>query len=172
VRSLPPGLTTREMGPLDISASMSLVARCDETYAEWAGEWRQPPEAEELERWERFFTSESPWQWGVFEGERLISTVGWRQAIDENENRIPGVAHVISVFTDPEHWGRGLAGHLLELAETEMRARGFLRARLWTPRDAPARGFYAREGWNLDGRARFEPKFGLDLVGYEKPLGL
>ena len=99
-----------------------------------------------------------------------MSTVAWRHAEDDNQSVIPGVTHVVAVFTDPDRWGQGIAAHLLELAEGAMRDGGYRIARLWTPRDAPAREFYIKQGWTLDGRAKWEPKFGLELVGFEKPL--
>jgi GNAT superfamily N-acetyltransferase len=162
---------TRELTVEDVPAAVDLVARCDVTYAEWAGDWTPPGKSDETERWEKLMARPDGWSWGTFDDATLVSVVGWRRALDESESEIPGVAQVVSVFTDPDRWGQGLAAHLLGLAEEEMRVQGYRVARLWTPRDAPARDFYARQNWTLDGRAKFESKFGLHLVGYEKRLG-
>ena len=154
----------------DVESVAAMVGRCDATYAEWAGDWKQPSEQEEAEEWERKLARHGAWVHGAFDGEAVVGAVSWRQAEDETSGEIPGVAHVGAVFTDPAHWRRGIASALLERAEAEMRRRRYRLARLWTPRDAPARGFYEAEGWTPDGRERFDPKFDLDLVGYEKRL--
>jgi GNAT superfamily N-acetyltransferase len=154
----------------DVDAVAAMVGRCDATYAEWAGDWEQPSAQAEAEEWERKLERPGGWVQGAFDGNAVVGAVSWRQADDETSGEIPGVAHVGAVFTDPAHWRRGIASALLERAEAEMRRRGFRVARLWTPRDAPARGFYEAEGWAPDGRERFEEKFGLELVGYEKRL--
>jgi GNAT superfamily N-acetyltransferase len=163
-------LTSRALGPADIPEVTALVARCDATYAEWAGAWTPPSMAEETDRWELLLARPDSWARGTFAGSALICAVAWRQAEEESGSPVPGVAHVVSVFTDPEWWRRGIAAALLEEAEQAMRDARYRVARLWTPRDAPAREFYVRQGWTLDGRAKWEPKFSLYLVGYEKQL--
>lgn len=168
---VPVQLETRDLKPADIPEVVALVSRCDETYAEWAGAWTPPSESEETDRWELLLARPDSWARGAFEGSALISTVAWRRAEEESGAPVPGVAHVVSVFTDPARWGEGLAARLLDDAEEAMQAQGYRIARLWTPRDAPAREFYVRRGWTLDGRAKWEPKFSLHLVGYEKSLG-
>ena len=43
-----------------------------------------------------------------------------------------GAGHVSMVFVDPEHWGRGVGGQLLDALHQEMRARGWTTSSLWT----------------------------------------
>jgi GNAT superfamily N-acetyltransferase len=171
VRRLPRGLEVRGLSAADVPAAVGLVARCDATYAEWAGGWIAPHPADEAERWERLLERSDGWAHGAFAAELLVAAVGWRRAEEESGAPVPGVAHVVSVFTDPDWWRRGIAAHLLGVAEGAMRGHAYRYARLWTPRDAPARAFYTHEGWTLDGRAKWEAKYGLHLVGYEKALG-
>jgi GNAT superfamily N-acetyltransferase len=65
---------------------------------------------------------------------------------------IPGLAHLWQLFVRPPWWGKGVAPRLHEAAVTEMRARGFERARLLTPSlHARARRFYQRRGWSPTG---------------------
>jgi GNAT superfamily N-acetyltransferase len=164
-------LEPRDIEGADIPAVVELVRRCDATYSEWAGPWLPPSAAAETERWEALLTRPEGWARGVFAGGEAVGAVAWRCAEEESGAPIPGVAHVVSVFTDPAWWGRGIAAGLLGAAEVAMRERHYRVGRLWTPRDAPARGFYVRQGWTLDGRARWESKYALHLVGYEKQLG-
>jgi GNAT superfamily N-acetyltransferase len=168
---LPEGLHQRELTVADIPAIVTLVARCDRTYSAWAGKWVPPGIEQETERWQLLFERPDGWAHGAFAGEAVVGAVAWRQAEEESGAAVAGVAHVVSVFTDPDWWERGIASHLLLAAEEAMRGQNYRYARLWTPRDAPAREFYVREGWTLDGRAKWEPKYGLHLVGYEKRLG-
>jgi ribosomal protein S18 acetylase RimI-like enzyme len=168
---LPADLAAREMTAADIPAVVATVRRCDATYAEWADGWQQPSVAEETEDWEELLAMADGSAIVAADAEGTVAgAVGWKQAEDETVGRVPGVAHVVSVFTDPSRWREGIARALLSLAEEEMRLREFRIARLWTPRDAPARAFYDREGWTLDGRERFAEKLGFHLVGYEKRL--
>jgi GNAT superfamily N-acetyltransferase len=67
--------------------------------------------------------------------------------------RIPGLAHFWQLFVRRDLWGTGLAGELHTMAVEAMRARGYDRARLFTPTlQARARAFYEREGWRVSGR--------------------
>jgi GNAT superfamily N-acetyltransferase len=170
VRPLPPDLVDRDLEAADVPAAAVLVNRCDATYREWAGpDWDPPSFAAEAGRWERALGRADRWARGAFDADgELVGAVGWRPAEDEAIGPIPGVAHVYAVFTDPRRWGEGIGSNLLAQAEASMVPRGFRIARLWTPRDAPARYFYESEGWTRDGRSRWDEQFGLDLVGYEK----
>lgn len=171
MRALPAGLTARALGAADIEATVALVELCDRTYSEWAGEWTPPSTERERERWQRLVARPDGWARGAFDSDgALAGVVAFRQAEEESGSAVPGVAHVVAVFTDPGRWGRGIAAHLLAMAEEAMRVCGFRIARLWTPRDAPARGFYDAAGWELDGRAKWEQDLSLHLVGFEKPL--
>ncbi len=162
-------LTFRDLTTADIPDVAAMVQRCDVTYMEWAVDWSPPSIEAEAEDWETHLARPDAWSHGAFDG-KLVGAVAFRAAEDPTSGVIPGVAHVSAVFTDPDHWRRGIATALLARAEAEMRCREYRIARLWTPRGAPARGFYERQGWTLDGRERFSERFGLELVGYERPL--
>lgn len=84
---------------------------------------------------------------------------------------VPGLAHLWMLFVRPAHWGTGLAGRLHDLALDEARARGFDRIQLHTPeRQARARAFYERRGWQREGPAFEDPMLALRIVRYRRPL--
>ena len=68
--------------------------------------------------------------------------------------RIPDLAHFWQLFVRRDLWGGGLAGELHDMALAEIHARGYARARLFTPAgQARARRFYAKRGWRASGRS-------------------
>jgi GNAT superfamily N-acetyltransferase len=84
---------------------------------------------------------------------------------------IPGVAHLWQLFVLPEWWGRGVAALLHEAAISEMQARRYERARLFTPSEhARARRFYERRSWTAtreewnEGLAFMVTEYWLDLT--------
>ena len=82
----------------------------------------------------------------------------------------PSIAHLGLVFVHPSRWREGIAGALLDRAETEMVAREYVREVLWTPEGAPAEHFYRARGWARDGRTEWHPWVGLQMVGYARDL--
>lgn len=90
---------------------------------------------------------------------------GWRA-----RPRISGLAHLWQLFVLEPWWGRGVADALHAAAVAEMRVRGFVQARLYTPTDhARARRFYERRAWTARADAFHE---GLSLVLTEYRLAL
>ncbi len=168
--SLPADLVERPVEAEDIPGLVALIARCDATYAEWAGDWSAPDADDEAQRWTDHLERPGQWDHLAESPEGIVGVVAWRRAVTEDGSEIPGVAHVNAVFTDPARWGEGIAAHLLGAAMDEAVRRRYRVARLWTPRDAPARGFYLRQGWTPDGRAKWEPRFHLHLIGFERRL--
>ena len=82
----------------------------------------------------------------------------------------PRLAHLGLLFVHPSRWRQGIAGSMLDRAEAEMVARGCVREQLWTPLDAPAERFYAARGWARDGRRKWHPWVGMEMVGYARDL--
>lgn len=70
-----------------------------------------------------------------------------------------------SVYTKPEHRGRGLAEMLLSQVEKEARSRGFERIYLYT---ADQESFYAKRGWETLEGSRLD---GEPIVVMRKNLG-
>lgn len=79
-----------------------------------------------------------------------VSAFAAMSASDEEHSCELNVFHV-----HPSQWGTGLASALMDAAIDWMKRAGYLRASLWTLRDAArARRFYEREGWAHDGRTQ------------------
>lgn len=76
-------------------------------------------------------------------------SVGEPRGTWKTREAVPGLAHLWQLFVLPEWWGRGVAPALHDAMTTEMRARGYRHARLFTPsRHIRARRFYERRGWS------------------------
>jgi GNAT superfamily N-acetyltransferase len=166
-----------------------LIRACDASYRDWTEPgWEPPPAGKELDRWRGRLTDGSWWTRIAREpAGRVVGLVCFTQAVHQRTERhadgqrepeagplslepIPGRAHVSAVFTHPDRWREGIAAGMLELAEAQMRARGFREVQLWTPRDAPARRFYEATGWEHDGRVQWMPEMQLPLVAYVRRL--
>jgi len=167
-------LEVREPGSGDARAMAKLMVRGNGTYRGWTPRFWQPPgfdrthaqwnlRLRETERWTRV---------AIDSDENFVGLASWRPAREHGDEglELPGVAYLSHLYVEPSIWGGGIGRGLADLAETAMRDRGFVRALLWTPTAAPARGFYERCGWTLDGRERWGTELHLPMVGYEKEL--
>ena len=86
---------------------------------------------------------------------------------DPREPR-PGDWRVRGMATDPQRRGRGLGTLVLAAIEAAARERGA--ARLWCNARTPARGFYERAGFTVEGEEFEIPGIGPHFV-MSKPLG-
>jgi len=162
----------REITTADLPAVVELIARCDETYLDWAPpDWSPPDLGWYRDAWEARLTSGEVWARGAFDGDdNVAGVVAIRPDVDRDDRPRPGVGQVFAVFVDPPLWRQGLGANLLELAEEELLRRSYAMAALWTPADGPAERFYRRQGWHREGGREFFDRLGLDMVRYEKEL--
>ena len=152
----------RALTGADEPALTALARACDETYLEWAPKgWAVP---EPPPGWASKYFQPDAFIEGQFEPD-LAATVAFRTS-----ELGPATAHLGLVFVHPSRWREGIAGALLDRAETEMVAREYVREVLWTPEGAPAEHFYRARGWARDGRAEWHPWVGLQMVGYARDL--
>jgi GNAT superfamily N-acetyltransferase len=174
--SLPADVRTRPLAGEDAGALYELVAACDRTYLDWApAGWTVPEISPD---WATRFAEPQRWSLCAFDAAgRMVGFVSVKAAhagatpgFDDGP-LLPGVAQVAAVFVHPARWREGIAAALLDLAEAEMRLRGFGAAQLWTPENAPAERFYAARGWRRDGRFGWHPWIGLTVIGYAKQFG-
>jgi GNAT superfamily N-acetyltransferase len=156
--SLPADLRVRRMEAGDRDAAAALVRACDETFLEWAPRgWTVP---EPPPDWPGHYRDTAR---VAVSGDTLVAMVAHRRV---NQ----ALANLGLLFVHPARWREGIAGALLDLAEVEMATAGFVREQLWTPLGAPAEAFYRARGWERDGRLKFHPWAGLEMVGYARDL--
>jgi GNAT superfamily N-acetyltransferase len=157
----------------DADALAALVRACDQTYRSWLPAGWSPPEVGP--DWAVRFMEPDRWSVLIEDDGEVVGFTSFRQAYEgvppaATGPVLDGVAHVGAVFVLPSHWRRGIARRMLDLAEDEMRARGFVRAMLWTPDGAPAERLYVSLGWERDGRRMWHDWVGVWVVGYAKAL--
>jgi GNAT superfamily N-acetyltransferase len=167
-------LTLRSPVRDDAPAMAGLMVRGNSTYREFAPRFWRPPGLERTQsQWYLRLRETERWTRVAFgrDGD-LAALASWRPAREHGDEgpHVPGVSYVSHLYVDPGRWGNGIASGLLELAEAVMRDAAYTRAILWTPTGAPARGFYERCGWRLDGREQWSAELQLPMIGYEKHL--
>lgn len=166
---------TREPTRADVRALAELTHRAVATYRQWARPDLPLPAPEDIELdWQIRLARADTWaRVGLDERGAIVAVAafGAARASRRDPTLLPGVAQLSALFVDPDRRRSGWGRRLLALAEREMRARGYERARLWTPEGAPAERLYARAGWAPTGRRDLHPRFGgLPLVEYAKAL--
>ena len=81
----------------------------------------------------------------------------------------PYAGHISMVFVDPDRWGRGVGGQLLDALHQKMRARGWRTSSLWTrTSNERARRLYEGRDYQLTGDAKHLR--GHEIVRYETQL--
>jgi GNAT superfamily N-acetyltransferase len=158
----------------DARPMAAVMVTGNSTYREWAPRFWRPPGLERTQaQWHLRLREDDRWSRVAFDRRgSLVALASWRPAHEHGEEGayVQGVSYVSHLYVHPDRWGNGIASGLLALAENAMRKGGYARAILWTPADAPARAFYERCGWRLDGRERWSGELQLPMVGYEKHL--
>jgi GNAT superfamily N-acetyltransferase len=161
----------RRAGTADADEIIAVTSAGFESYREFAPPaWRPPLADPELLR-ERLA---SPDVWAAVAEEEggVRGVVAFRPLLTERWSGDPvqGVAHFWMLFVHPDWWRRGIGRSLHDLAVAEIAARGYRRARLWTPTGAnAARALYSRAGWT-EGESIHEQALGLDLTTYERKV--
>jgi GNAT superfamily N-acetyltransferase len=173
----PNGVRVRPAVASDAAAAMELLHASFAGYSAFAAPGWAPPEPEpnEVEMMAEAFGVPEVWYVLAEDGDGLAGQCGFVQAHTERwrtGDPIEGLAHFWQLFVRPDWWGRGLGAHLHDLALAEIPARGFTRARLWTPEgQSRARRFYERRGWRLgDERMDASNPLGLPIVQYVHDL--
>jgi GNAT superfamily N-acetyltransferase len=174
VTTLAYDLTVRAARPGDAPGMAALMVRGNSTYREWAPRFWQPPGRERTQsQWNQRLRQTDRWTRVALDRDGdLVALASWRPAREYGEEGppVPGVGYLSHLYVDPSRWGNGIASGLLGTAEEAMREVGRERATLWTPSEAPARGFYERCGWRLDGWEIWSTELHLPMVGYGKRL--
>ena len=75
------------------------------------------------------------------------------------------VAEVVAIYVEPRRWGHGIGRTLMESVTERASAAGYDEMTLWTfERNAQARAFYARLGWQRDGERRLHAAGGAPTI--------
>ena len=172
---------TRQATLEDLDLLLANVQAGFDSYAAFAGlGWRPPEIAADRERAGDLLADPQTWAVLAFADGHPAGHVAFfpgRERFDEPGRGgwraralIPGVAHLWQLFVLPTWWGRGVAPALHDAAISEMRRRGFVRARLFTPAlHARARRFYERRSWSATGE-EWNDDLALMLTEYGRPL--
>ena len=112
--------------------------------AEWFhGKWGIPTEAY-LARMEEYLNGKTEYGWYLcLDGGRIVGGLG----VIENDfhDRKDLAPNICAVYTEADHRRRGVAGHLLDMAVGDLRAKGISSVYLVTDH----RDFYERYGWEF-----------------------
>jgi GNAT superfamily N-acetyltransferase len=164
----------RPSGVADAAVLSETVREGFEGYRAFLPAGWEPPasEFEEARITERLGLGDT-WCRIAFDGADVAGHVAFLAAREQTGGRavIPGLAHLWMLFIREPWWGSGLAPHLLALAVSEARDRGYGAMRLFTPAgQGRARAFYEREGFAIHRGPFWEPMLAFDLVEYRREL--
>jgi ribosomal protein S18 acetylase RimI-like enzyme len=102
-------------------------------------------------RWHERLTS-PPEGWSSFVAETAGEVIGF--AICGPSRDEPGSGELYALYVRPDSWSSGVGRALLARAEERLEAE-YDTGLLWVlAENAPARGFYERGGWRLDGATK------------------
>jgi ribosomal protein S18 acetylase RimI-like enzyme len=156
------GVQIRPARPDDVDAVFDLLATSFDGYRAFSPpDWEPPrPEPDERLSMARAFERPDVWYVVASDANGHAGQCGFVPAHTERwfqGDAIEGLAHFWQLFVRPDMFGTGLADRLHGMALDKIRARGFARARLWTPEgQARARRFYEKRGWYLNGEREDE----------------
>ena len=163
----------RAATPADADAVLRFLTDGLRAFRDFAPGWEPPPdEADSLLATEWLLRHADCWFVIAEDETGHAGQCGFHPAHTERMMRgdpIPGLAHFWQLCVRRDLWGTGLADELHAAAVAEIPARGYERARLFTPAvQARARRFYEARGWRASGRS--VGGFGtppLELLEYE-----
>lgn len=125
-----------------------------------------------IDRNRELLAKASTWSRLVFAGSTLVGLAVGKSSTDaETDEVIPGREHLDLLMIDPEYWGHGIGGALLDWVDSEMASRGVETVDLWTEEaNVRSRALYERKGYAASGIERDHPLFGDHQLQYEKSI--
>jgi GNAT superfamily N-acetyltransferase len=167
-------IATRQATSADLEELVADVQQGFDSYVAFAPLGWQPPDmSADRARTSDYLADPATWALLALAGGRCAGHVAFFPAreptpADNWRERplIPGLAHLWQLFVRPPWWGQGVAPVLHQAAVAEIGARGFQRARLFTPSlHVRARRFYERRGWSPC-REQWSEDLGLMITEY------
>ena len=131
------------MNGLKIVSLRECPQRLEDAAAWFHAKWGVPAEAY-LERMRSYLSGQSEYGWYLcLDGRRIVGGLG---VIDNDfHDRKDLSPNVCAVYTDEEYRCRGIAGHLLDMTVSDLKAKGITPVYLVTDHT----GFYERYGWEF-----------------------
>jgi ribosomal protein S18 acetylase RimI-like enzyme len=111
--------------------------------------------------------------WRVLVATRDAAIVGFASCGESSDDDASGLGELMTIYVDPDAWGRGVGQRLISEIESSLREEGFDEALLWVAEDNPrTRHFYEAAGWKADGTQRPVEFLGREIseVRYRKKL--
>jgi GNAT superfamily N-acetyltransferase len=124
---------------------------------------------ERTANWRGFITEPLPTSLGILVAVRDGAILGWASLGSGRD--VDGVndGEVYGIYADPDAWSTGVGVALLAAAEQRIVDAGHTRAYLWVlDGNDRADGFYARQGWELDGATKIDTRPGFTLQEHRR----
>jgi GNAT superfamily N-acetyltransferase len=112
------------------------------------------------------------WTHLAYDGSRLVGFVAGDPTLTKGRDAfIQGSEHLGLLMVDPEYWGRGIGGQLLDWAAEYNRGKSKKHIELWTQKDnVRARALYERKGYYLTGAEKRMEDRGVESIQYQLDL--
>ncbi|WP_435747580.1 N-acetyltransferase family protein [Microbacterium sp. PMB16] len=119
--------------------------------------------------WRRFIAEPLPTSLGIHVAVRDGTILGWTSFGSGRDDDGAADGEVYGIYADPDAWSTGVGHALLTAVEERLAEAGHTRAYLWVlDGNDRADGFYARQGWELDGATKVEERPGLTLQEHRR----
>jgi GNAT superfamily N-acetyltransferase len=140
----------RPGGAADVDAAASVYERSN--LARRQGVW--PNRAARVEHVRARLRDPASWFLVAKDGPALVGMASAEPLWGEDGTVIPGGSFVSYLFVDPERWGQGIGGALLDAALAEAKRRHSSRIHLWTHEDNErSHRLYRSRGFSPTGRS-------------------
>jgi ribosomal protein S18 acetylase RimI-like enzyme len=144
-------ITVRPGGPADVDGALAAWAAAMEARR------GRPVEPAGRERARDHLGKPDAFLLVADDGGRIAGlAVGMQALADDGAGPpLPGHCHISAVFVEPDRWGTGIGGRLVDAVLAAAAARGYRTAQLWTQADNErALRLYASRGFARTGRSK------------------
>lgn len=112
------------------------------------------------EVWSRILSETDLPRTGAFVLQENLDVIGFVHVAPTRDDDLPAsTGEVTGIYITPSAWGLGGGRQLIATAKASLKAAGFATAALWVlEANLAARGFYERQGWELDGARKVDDR--------------